>query len=66
MKIVYANPTCLTCDTEPNKKNCRPCMTRNGRPGYKPKEGVGYTEYESIRYDSRGREVLVQTRRVVS
>lgn len=40
MKIINIGATCDTCAKQGQKKGCKPCLTRNGRPGWEPAPGV--------------------------
>ena len=40
MNIRNRGAFCSNCGTERNKKNCTPCITRDGKPSWTPMDGI--------------------------
>lgn len=66
MRTVYEGATCDLCGQERTKKNCRPCMTRDGKPGFRPRDGVDVQESKGCTFDRKGNPVSTIFRRVIS
>jgi hypothetical protein len=67
MKTLYQGATCKYCvhSIKPTEKKCGPCLSRDGRPGFKPGEWAELRPVQVFAYDSKGREVQRTVQRVV-
>lgn len=65
MQIRYEGSTCETCGTKPTMKNCGPCLRKNGRPAYRPKEGVKLDISEGYTFDGKDRPIPTRFIKVV-
>ncbi|MHB8919313.1 MAG: hypothetical protein ACYC4H_14900 [Desulfocucumaceae bacterium] len=60
MKTIYQGATCEACGQKRTQRNCRPCMTRDGKPGFKPRDGVRVQESEGCTFDAKGRAIATK------